>query len=484
MTAPQAASLILAACLVAIALTHSPGFFLQLLHAGAAILFGACLAFRLAAIAGRRPVERIDRPAAANEPLPVYSILVALHHETTVVPRLVAALSRLDWPTSRLEIKLICEADDVDTIGAVERAIAGRPHFDIVLVPPCEPRTKPKALNYALPLVSGEFVVLYDAEDEPDPGQLREAYRAFRSGPGDLACLQAPLVIRNGDRNWLTGLFALEYALLFRRFLPWLAAHGLPLPLGGTSNHFVRARLIAVGGWDSHNVTEDADLGLRLARKGHSVGTITRPTFEDAPERLGVWTRQRTRWMKGWFQTYFLHMRNPRRLHAELGLKGAACFHLLFLGMLTPALAHPVFLAIAGLLVFRLLCGAMTIEACGPLLALDLFNAAGGYTMFVLLSVSALDRQERRSLPWFYVFLPLYWVLIAAATLRAIAQLFVTPHKWEKTPHGLESRMDAGDQRYRVEPNFDGLTAEIRRARCQLQRGAESQDRRPVGGDQ
>ncbi|HEY9056854.1 MAG TPA: glycosyltransferase [Aurantimonas sp.] len=174
-----------------------------------------------------------------SEPPPLYSVLVALYQESAVVDRLVRALSALDWPASRIEVKLICEGDDAATIRAVERAIAGRSQFELVVVPPCEPRTKPKALNYALPLTAGEFLVLYDAEDEPDPGQLREAFRRFRRGTADLVCLQAPLVVRNGADNWLAGIFALEYAALFRRFLPWLARHGFPVPLGGTSNHFV-----------------------------------------------------------------------------------------------------------------------------------------------------------------------------------------------------------------------------------------------------
>jgi len=452
----QAALLVLSLWLGSSAFHHAPGLSLAIFHAAVAVLFASCLIFRLATIIGTEsPADAQDMPFG-EEPLPLYSVLVALHHETAVVPRLIAALSRLDWPASRIEIKLVCEADDKPTIRTVQRAIQGRPQFAVVLVPPSEPRTKPKALNYALPLTSGEFVVLYDAEDEPDPGQLREAYERFRTGPAKLACLQAPLVVRNGERNWLAGLFALEYAALFRRLLPWLARHDLPLPLGGTSNHFVRAHLVAVGAWDSHNVTEDADLGLRLFRGGYRIGTIGKPTFEDAPERWDVWYKQRTRWMKGWIQTYLLHMREPRRLMSELGLKRMAAFQLLFLGMLASCLVHPVFLMILAVFVGRLLTGAVTIAECGPLIALDLFNAAGGYSVFIILSTGVLDRHERQVLPKFYLALPLYWVMVAIAGLRAFFQLFFIPHKWEKTPHGLESRADPGDVRYRLEPCFDG----------------------------
>ncbi|MEX6506858.1 glycosyltransferase family 2 protein [Jiella sp. M17.18] len=457
LTAAQAAALVLAVTFAAAAAVAAPRLMLDLVHASAGLLFGGCLAFRCAALAGPQPqLQPVSPPALPDEPLPVYSVLVALHHETTVVPHLVEALAALDWPASRLEIRLVCEADDVATIRAVRAAIRGRPQFAVIEVPPSEPRTKPKALNTALPLVSGEFVVLYDAEDEPDPGQLKEAYRAFRTGPAGLACVQAPLVIRNGQRNWLAGVFALEYAALFRRILPWLASHGLPLPLGGTSNHFVRAHLVAAGGWDSHNVTEDADLGLRLVRKGFRVGTITRPTFEDAPERLTIWYRQRTRWLKGWFQTYLLHMREPRRLLRELGMRRMAAFQLLFLGMLASSLVHPIFLGIVALFVTSLVDGALKVTDLDPLFVLDLINAAGGYGVFIALSGVALDARERRTLPRFYPYLPLYWLLVACAGLRAFRQLFFAPHNWEKTPHGIEARMDFADPRHRVEPVFDG----------------------------
>jgi hypothetical protein len=236
----QAALLTLLSCGLVAGLIHAPAAALRLLHLTASLLFAATLCLRLAAVlAPDRRLHRADEPAG---PKPLYSVLVALHQEAAVVDRLVGALCRLDWPVSRLEIKLVCEADDPQTIRAVRQAVGNLPQFEIVLVPPAQPRTKPKALNFALPLTAGEFLVLYDAEDEPHPAQLREAYARFRSGPADLACLQAPLVVDNGGNNWLAGIFALEYAALFRRLLPWLGRHGLPMPLGGTSNHFVALR--------------------------------------------------------------------------------------------------------------------------------------------------------------------------------------------------------------------------------------------------
>ncbi|MBO0663942.1 glycosyltransferase [Jiella sp. MQZ9-1] len=451
-------ALILVATTIAL-FAITPAFAFVLAHVVATGFFAASIAFRLPAI--HTPHLAIATHEALPEPgvletearaVPVYSVLAALHHETAVVTTLVAALDQLDWPKSRLDIKLICEADDAATTAAVSRAIAGKPQFSLVVVPPGEPRTKPKALNYALPLAHGEFLVLYDAEDAPDPAQLREAYLRFRTGPSNLACLQAPLVVTNGDAHWLAALFAFEYAAHFRKLLPWLAHRGLPLPLGGTSNHFIRQHLVDVGGWDSHNVTEDADLGIRLARAGFRIGTLTRPTYEHAPERWGVWHRQRTRWMKGWFITYLLHMRQPRLLYAQLGLRATVVFQLLFLNMLLSSLAHPLLflclIAEAG----SIAAGYQFFAQIGWLLWLDIFNVIAAYGLFVVLSAVAMEPKERRGLQYRYLWLPAYWILLALASLRAVLHLVTDPHNWEKTPHGLESRADHDAHRHRVEP--------------------------------
>ena len=449
---------VMVVCLLAIL---APSLILTIGHGAATTFFAACLAIRVPAafLSGLDPAPVSDLPSPGVleigwQGVPVYSVLVALHHEAVMVPKLVAALERLDWPKTRLDIKLICEADDGETIAAVSRAIDGLRHFSLVLVPPGEPRTKPKALNHALPLAFGEFLVLYDAEDEPDPGQLREAYLKFRTGPASLACLQAPLVVTNGEAHWLSGLFALEYAALFRRLLPWFARQGLPLSLGGTSNHFLRERLVAVGGWDSHNVTEDADLGIRLHRAGYRVQTINRPTYEHAPERWDVWHRQRTRWMKGWFVTYLLHMRQPLVLLDQLGAKTMAAFQLIFLGMLVAGFAHPLFIGLVVIQLGAAATGVVAFSDLGPLVLIDIFNVIVAYSLFMALSARGLNPAELKPLRRYYVMLPAYWALLALASLRGLGQLLIAPHKWEKTPHGLESRADPADARYRLEPFF------------------------------
>jgi hypothetical protein len=267
------------------------------IHIAATLFFLGCTALRVAASFCRPPVRLPLCDVKRSEP--IYTVLVALWREANMVPQLMGALSQLEWPKDRLEIKLICEADDPETIAAIE-ANQLRSMVEVIAVPPSQPRTKPKALRYALPMCRGEFAVLYDAEDIPHPYQLQEAWRIFDNAPPQLGCLQAPLEIVNAQSNWIARCFAFEYVALFRGLVPWLASRNIAFPLGGTSNHFRRSVLDAVGGWDPHNVTEDADLGIRLARLGYSTGVLSRPTYEAAPDTLVDWRPQRARWNKGW----------------------------------------------------------------------------------------------------------------------------------------------------------------------------------------
>lgn len=251
-----------------------PGATLLGLHLLFSLFFLACIGLRMVAAKHAEPPYLTRLSPVSGRELPVYSVMVALHREADVVPELLASLGRLVWPRAKLEIKIVCEADDHDTL-EVLKAQALRPWVEIIEVPASNPRTKPKALTYALPLTRGEFVAIYDAEDKPHPLQLIEAWQNFQTASSDLACLQAPLVITNSSEGLIARLFAFEYAALFRGLLPWLAQRKLLLPLGGTSNHFRRDALEVVGGWDPYNVTEDADLGLRFLRFGYRCGTIS-----------------------------------------------------------------------------------------------------------------------------------------------------------------------------------------------------------------
>jgi cellulose synthase/poly-beta-1,6-N-acetylglucosamine synthase-like glycosyltransferase len=404
------------------------------MHFFFSFFFLACVGLRFAALlsAGLQRAPKVRAVPPAD--LPVYSVLVALYREAEMVPELVAALEKIDWPKSKLEIKLVCEADDRATIGAI-RALALPRNMEVVEVPVFGPRTKPKALAYALPLTSGEFVALYDAEDHPHPKQIVRAWQKFQNAPPEVACIQAPLEIANRGAGVVARMFAFEYAALFRGMLPWLSARRLLLPLGGTSNHFRRAVLENVGGWDPYNVTEDADLGMRLARFGYRTETIACPTYENGPDTYATWLPQRTRWFKGWMQTWLVHMRDPFLLMRELGFGSFLIGQILFAGMVLSALAHPFLLVTGLILVVDLTLARPTSAWKSLLLTVDIVNVACGYLSFLLLGWQTLKVREKLGFWKIVLFTPVYWMMMSIAAWRAVWQLWQKPHLWEKTPH-------------------------------------------------
>lgn len=395
--------------------------------------------WRLAALVeAARPCERAQRRAAppiADAILPRYTVLVALYNEAEVMPGLVEALDALDYPRDRLEILLALEQADEETRLAAAR-LALPAHVRIVVVPDRQPRTKPKALNYALQMATGEIIAVYDAEDEPEPDQLRKAAAVLVAGRGRIGCAQARLTIDPAQPSWLDRQFALEYAALFNGLLPVLAAWQLPVPLGGTSNHFLRSALEEAGGWDPYNVTEDADLGIRLGRAGYRVAMIASQTLEEAPPTFAVWLKQRTRWLKGYMQTLVVHTRQPGRLMSELGAWGTLGFLCTVGGVALSALAHP-FLYV--MVVIAIVSGELpeagdTIPSMA-LAAVAWTNLAVGYGAAIALAALATRRAGRRVRLASLLTLPFYWLLVSLAGYRALWQLIRTPHSWEKTPH-------------------------------------------------
>jgi glycosyltransferase XagB len=402
---------------------------------------------RVVALAGlfRAPEHRVaPREERDDRDLPVYSILVALFDEARVLPDLIASLSRLDYPLAKLDCLLVIE--DVDSATKAALLDMELPGFmRVVIVPEGAPQTKPRALNYALSLARGAYVVVYDAEDRPEPDQLRRALDAFQRYGANLACVQACLNIFNARQSWLTRQFTVEYTALFDSVLPALQWMRLPMPLGGTSNHFPRRVLEELHGWDPYNVTEDADLGIRIARLGYDVAAIPSTTWEEAPATFTLWRNQRTRWIKGWIQTYLVHTRRPLLLWRDLGFARAVGFHVYMGGLILSALVHPLFYA-AVLLDLSLGLGSIGFDAyLGPLFwGIAIGNLIAGYaTSIVVGIVSARRRGHQLTLS--ALMMPLYWLLISFAAYRALWQLYRDPYLWEKTPHGLAEEDDAAD---------------------------------------
>ncbi len=423
--------------LIALSLAFYTDEALAIIHVTLTLLYLLTLLFRLFVLL-EAPSEGDAKPAPIPEDgtLPTYTVLVALYREEAVVGQLLDALNRLDWPKARLDIKLVCEADDEATIDAIKAHNPG-PHIEVIRVPPSTPRTKPKALTYALTGARGAFVAVYDAEDRPHPQQLREAYAAFQSQPDRVACLQAPLIISNARANWISSCFALEYAGLFRSLLPVLAARQLPLPLGGTSNHFRTAVLRRIGAWDPYNVTEDADVGLRLHRLGYHSTVLRRQTLEDAPTSLPVWLSQRARWYKGWLQSWLVMTRAPLKTARDMGWVSYTVFQLLIGGMLLSSLAHPLlFISIAFMAAALAESGGDLLWSWrGTLFFTDCLNIAGSYVIFVLMGRNRMIPYERRAVGRRWLSVPLYWLLISVAAWRAVWELKTKPFVWNKTPH-------------------------------------------------
>jgi cellulose synthase/poly-beta-1,6-N-acetylglucosamine synthase-like glycosyltransferase len=384
----------------------------------------------------------IEARALREEELPVFTVLVPMFRESQMLPALANALRRLDYPLGKLDIKIVLEAGDHETIAAA-RTLGLEGVFEIILVPPSQPQTKPKACNFALRFARGEFLVIYDAEDRPEPDQLRKVVATFRRSPANTACLQCRLNYYNADENWLTRMFTLDYSLWFDQVLPGLERLNMPIPLGGTSNHFKIDVLRELHAWDPFNVTEDADLGIRLAQKGYRVGVVDSTTFEEASCHAGNWIRQRSRWMKGYMQTLLVHTRQPLHLLRTAGLIGFLGFVFFIGGTVLAGLLNPIFWS---LYLVWLVAVTTGFDPVFPqlLLFLSLFNLLAGNGAFIYLSMLAPIRRGWLDLIPYSLTVLGYWVLISIAAYKGLWQLLRDPFYWEKTQHGV-SRYSSED---------------------------------------
>lgn len=412
---------------------------LTVVDAGSVILAIWFLLFTSLRLAGcfapRQPQPRLRR--LHDSELPVYTVVAALYREASSVAPLMRHIGDLDYPPEKLDIKLVIETDDLGTRAAIAR-LGRMPNVQIIIAPDAGPRTKPKALNCALAFARGTFITVFDAEDRPEPDQLRKALDVFRSHDPDVACAQASLCIDNTGDGWLPRMFTAEYAGQFDAFLQGFSSFGLPLPLGGSSNHFRTNILREVGGWDPYNVTEDADLGFRLARFGYRCVMFPSTTYEEAPARFGAWLRQRSRWMKGWMQTWSVHMRSPRRLWHETGAAGFFTLNIIVGGNVLTALAHPILIGeilIRGLL--GLFDDSVTPFLAKPYIELYLATIAAGYLTTVTIGLIGLARRGLLHEAPVLALTPLYWLCLSLAAWRALYQLLTEPYHWEKTEHGL-----------------------------------------------
>ncbi|WP_051242855.1 glycosyltransferase family 2 protein [Stappia stellulata] len=402
-----------------------------------ATLFGMLLGIARLTAGAVGQVSRLPSTPRPKGPPPVYSVLVPLYREARVVPMLAAALDALDYPRHCLEILFLLEDDDHETRTALAPLL--RAGMRIVVVPPGKPRTKPRALCHGLALARGELVAVYDGEDRPEPDQLRLASARFFELPQRVACLQAHLAIDHGSHRIFARQFRLEYAGLFDCLLPWFSARGWPFPLGGTSNHFRRVALEAVGGWDPYNVTEDADLAVRLSRAGYELQTLASTTFEEAPLDWRAWHGQRTRWLKGWLQTLLVSLRNP--LARDLRCTKAAVLLVYLSAAIVTLAAHPVFLLV--LLLYGSGISPIPLNTSWQAsAALSLAGVSVALAYGSMAVIAFAGARARGHWPPFLdlAFIPVYWLAQSLAFYAAVVDLVRRPHSWSKTEHGLARR--------------------------------------------
>lgn len=378
-----------------------------------------------------------DAVRIADRDLPVYTILLPVYREAAILPQLVRGITALDYPVDRLDVKLLLEEHDLDTRAAAEQLTLPA-CFEVLVVRDVGPVGKSRACNHGLEQARGEFLVIYDAEDCPEPDQLRRSVAAFRSVPPEVVCLQAKLNYFNRDHNLLTRWFTAEYSVWFDQLLPGLAHLGVAIPLGGTSNHFVTERLRALNGWSAYNVTEDADLGVRIFLRGWQTAILDSTTFEEATSRYGNWLRQRSRWVKGYMQTYLTYTQHPVRVRRQMGWKAFTAFNLFFGASTVCLLINPIYIALVAVWYATHAAWLQSIFPAAVLYVGTIGLFVGNAACVVSTVSGCYARRNYADVKW-ALLAPAYWLLMSLAAFKALLQLLRKPWYWEKTDHGFFS---------------------------------------------
>jgi len=369
---------------------------------------------------------------------PTYSIICPLYKEWKVLSQFITAMDNLEYPKDKLQVMLLLEQDDVITIDYVKKYRLPS-YFQVVIVPNSLPKTKPKACNYGLLYAKGEYVVIYDAEDIPDKKQLKKAILAFNKAPPSTLCVQAKLNFYNPHQNLLTRAFTAEYSLWFDLVLTGLQSINAPIPLGGTSNHFLTADIQRLKGWDAFNVTEDCDLGIRLVKNGYSTAIIDSTTLEEANSDLINWFRQRSRWIKGYIQTYLVHMRKPGQFIKRWRDPHVITFQLIVGGKIMSMFINPTMWAITILYFTMRSTYGVFIESFfpTPVLYMGVFSLIFGNFLYLYYYMIGCAKREHNDLIKYAFLVPFYWLAMSIAAWIAVYELIFRPHFWQKTNHGL-----------------------------------------------
>lgn len=481
--------LLLLAAISAYGVLFGPLVFLQTATGAIIAFYALFIGFKLyvsfASVKSRVPGYRI--PSVSDPDLPRYTVLVPVYREGNVIAQLVKALSSIRYPSNKLEIIILLEPDDAETLAAVN-SIALPGNFRVLIVPDVGPRTKPKACNAGYERSNGDILVIFDAEDRPDPDQLLRAVGAFRAisdRDPNVGCLQAQLAFWNPRGSWISSFYWAEYVVHFQTVLAGLSRLGLITPLGGTSNHFRMEALDAVarangvwrfkdtdggrsiwGPWDPYNVTEDADLAFRLALAGFSIGMLDSKTYEEAPDTARKARNQRGRWLQGYMQTGLVHTRHPMRSMRRVGPLRYLTFTTFILGTPVSLLLNPIVWGVTVLYIASRLAG----DPQGPIFIDKLFPApvyyvgmlvtvVGNLILYFQKLVTPIRRQQEThvssqkpgqhplasylsaqeyGLTARLLLTPLWWAFTSFSAYRALRKLLIPSQRshWDKTPHG------------------------------------------------
>lgn len=409
---------------------------------GSLILFMILRMVGFFAFLSRQPVQE-NLIIVPDNPLPCVSIMVPLYKEREIAGALIKRLQRLTYPKALLDVILVLEESDDITRQTVAKADLPS-WIRTIEVPALNGlTTKPRAMNFALDFCRGEIIGVWDAEDAPEPDQLERVVTRFDQVDEDIVCLQGVLDYYNPRSNWRSRCFTVEYNSWFRVVLQGIARLGLVVPLGGTTFFFRRDKLLELGGWDAHNVTEDADLGVRLVRAGYRTEMVNTTTYEEANFRAWPWVKQRSRWLKGFMVTYLVQMRSPMRLLQDLGLARFLGIQAFFLGTIGQFLLAPVmwtfWLTAFGIptLLTQTLSHTVILSISALFLLAAMLNIA--------VAILALWAKERRFLILWLPLMPVYYPFGIVAAYKALWELLSYPFYWDKTQHGHAGEESPGE---------------------------------------
>lgn len=346
---------------------------------------------------------------------PIYSVLIPIYKEISKIKQILKFIKMLDYPKDKLDVCILIEEDDLPIHQFFSQEILPS-YIRVISVPIFQPRTKPKALNYATNFIKGEYVVVYDAEDIPDMDQLKKALHLFQQLPSQYICIQSRLNFYNYSENIITECFSVEYSILFDFYLFGLDFLNLPILLGGTSNHFKVKELKKIGFWDSYNVTEDAELSIRIYSNNYKIKMLDSLTLEESPIEMIAFIKQRSRWIKGFLQTFFCYVCNYQYKKFNIYQVIFIIINLLFFALslfLGPILIVLSFFLDIALLKYNL------------------------YIFFIYHAIAGLIVSKNNIFNFKYIIFSIpYYFLHMFAFILAIYDLIKRPFHWRKTEHG------------------------------------------------